>query len=215
MSTIIKYKNSQNNFITYQQVLMLDDYEKVYMENDVIIKEETFYKEELMGVSIFNNTESHQVLINNNQFSGYKWINIVEITNYTNEYKLYKRYGYNLNGVLNGINLELEDTNKNIIAFGYKNVSGNYEYNRTRKYYFDNSINPNGELFECTYKDNGELWGLYWNNEHINNSGQDSIVLWDTPEDLQQLIDLTGMSQELAEYYMSSEIEPKFETLNQ
>jgi hypothetical protein len=126
-------------------------------------------------------------------------------------YELKQQFSYDLAGVLTGTILELFDSNQKLVAHGYKDANGDYEYDRTRKYYWDSNINSEEELLECTYYENsGLLWELNWNNFHIDKDGQESLVLLNTPADIQELRDLTGMSQDLADYYMSSEIIPSF-----
>lgn len=208
----IKYKTENGNFLTLQQLQNVDAYYKTFEEFGVITKEEFYSRGQLLGLIIYNSTlQNHQTLIANNLTMGYNWFAITEYINYASGYKLEKNFFYDKNGIFEGSNLILFNTENKLVARGSKDENGNYDYYRTRKFYFDSSINNSDEeLFECTYKDNGDLWELYWNNNHINDLGQDSIVLWDTPEDRQILIDLSGMSNELVDYYMSSEIEPNF-----
>lgn len=208
----IKYKSENGNIITNQQLQNVEAYYKSFEESGVVFKEEFYSRGELMGLIVYNhNFDEHQTIINSNLSTGYKWFAITEFLDYSSGFKLEKNFFYNTDGVFEGNNLALFNPQGKLIAHGSKDENGNYDYYRTRKFYFDSSINNSDEeLFECTYKDNGELWELYWNNNHINDLGQDSIVLWDTPEDRQILIDLSGMSNELVDYYMSSEIEPNF-----
>lgn len=140
---------------------------------------------------------------------GYIWINVLE-NEIFNQFKLERKFGYDLDGRLSGIAISFYNQEEELIAHGYKDQNGDYEFDRTYKYYWDTSINPNRELFECTYDDNGKLFELYWNNFHIDDDGQESFVLLNTSENIQELMNLTGMSQELAKYYMSSEIIPNF-----
>lgn len=207
---IIKYKNSQNNFISAQDAFELGNYCKVFSENDMVIKEEYFFEGQLMGAHLYNISETHQTIIKDQQSFGYKWINIVETILYKNNYKLFTRKNYEIDGTFTGTNLHLENALGQTVAYGYKNSNGDYEYDGIRKYYYDSKINPEDELFECTFKDNGDLWELYWNNFHIDDDGQESFVLLNNASDFQRLRDLTGMSEELARYYMNSEIKPDF-----
>jgi hypothetical protein len=85
----------------------------------------------------------------------------------------------------------LNVTGKKKIDFSiFKSKSGNksislphYDYDWVRKYYCDRSVNPDKELFECTYDDTGNLLELYWNNEDIDPHGQESFALWNEPND--------------------------------
>ena len=206
----IEYKNSKGELITEEQSINTDTFNKCYFKNDEVQKIERYFERELMGVSVYNTELNHDTIIQNNQIKGYKWIKIIETTEYENNYKLFINYNYSLNGLFNGQNIHLEDHNSEIVAHGNKDSEGNYDYDLTRKLFFDRDINPERELFECTYKENGKLWELYWNNLHIDDNGQESFVLLNNQEDIKKLIELTGISKELAEYYMSSEIIPDF-----
>ena len=205
----IKYKNKDRVLILQQQAVEEAEYYKSFYRYDTLVKEERYFNNKLMGLIYYNNDRiNHKAIISDNLSLGYNWIRIVEYQLF-GDYKLEKAFGYGLNGALKGTDFALFDANLELIAHGYKDANGNYEYDRTRKYFWNRNINPDNELFECTYyEDTGELWELYWSNEHIDNTGQESFVLFNTPEDVQKLISLTGISQELAEYYMSSEIIP-------
>lgn len=206
-----KYKNSLDKFISSQQASILTEYKKVFLEGGIILKEEEYYEDELLGVYLYNNTNvAHENLINNNQSLGYKWFVIVEIIPYNNLFLLKKLYHYDIVGSFIGTTLELYDPNGELIAFGLKDASGNYDYSRTQKYYYDRNINSDYHLFVCTYESNGDLWGLDWNSEHTNFTGQDSFVFENTLEHVQEVMQLTGLSQDMVEYFMSSEIEPNF-----
>lgn len=207
----IKYKDKQGNFITENQINQVNQYSKAYFDNNILIKEERYYEGKLMGLCYYNINIDHQVIINDNNNSLYKWISIIETEDFNGGYKLKKRFGYSPTGILNGINLELYDNNGELIAFGYSDANGNLEYDRSKKYYWDRNLSPKDEMFECTYReDTGELFELYWNNYYLSNDGQESFALHNTPEDIKTLMTLTGMSQQLAEYYMSPEIIPNF-----
>lgn len=48
---IIKYKNLEGTFITEQQLDELEAYSKLYYDNnELLIREEVFYENELMGL---------------------------------------------------------------------------------------------------------------------------------------------------------------------
>ncbi len=205
----IKYKNSFDNFITVQQTGLLDEYKKAYYDSNQLVKEELFYQGNLVGLNyINNNAETHATIVNNN-IQQYGGVVIYEFEMF-GPYKLEKCFSYNQNGYI-GNDLALYDPNGDVIAHGFKDENGVYDYDRTRKYYFDRAISPDRELFECTYNMNtGDLLELYWNNYYIDPDEQESFSLLDTPADRLELISLTGMSSDLADYYMTAEVIPNF-----
>lgn len=153
---------------------------------------------------------NHQSIIEDNQELGYKWIRIKEFELFSN-FKLERDFAYDGKGILHGLNLALYDPNGECIGHGHKDSTGKNEYDGVRKYYSDRTINSEYDLFECTYhEDSGLLWELYWFNFHIDPDGQESFVLWDNANDRQKLKELTGMSDDMVDYYMSSEIVPTF-----
>ncbi len=208
----IKYKNYSRQFVTEQQIQNIDRYYKSFFDaNNVLIKEELYSEKKLMALIYYNsNNENHQTIISNNSSVGYTWVNIIEYK-FFSEYKLEKVFEYDIDGTEGGIALNLYDLNSELISYGHKDVNGIYDYSITHKLYYDRNINPERELFVCTYQKNtGALLELYWNNYHIDSDGHEAIVLFNTPADIQTLITLTGMSQQVAEYYMISEIIPNF-----
>lgn len=207
----ISYKNKYGSIITEQQTVNLSTYLKCYSNsNGVIEKEEKYSSGELMGLR-FNNyqNENHQVIVSNNNSNNYKWISILENEIHSG-FRLEKGFVYAPDGSFKRTHLALYDLQEEVIAHGTKDENGDYDYDWVRKYYFDRSVNPDKELFECTYDDNGNLLELYWNNEGIDPHGQESFALWNKPNDQQELINLTGMSQQLVDYYMVADIIPDF-----
>jgi hypothetical protein len=205
----IKYKNSYGDFIMLNKALQIDEYRKAYYDNNQLLKEELFYQGNIVGLHYINfKNEDHQVIVRN-AIEEYGGVVIIEYQMF-GLYKLEKSFSYNKNGYI-GNDLALFGPQGDVIAHGFKDENDKYEYDRTRKYYYNRAINPERELFECTYDPNtGALLEIYWNNSHVDSDGQESFSLLNTPADHLELIDLTGMSIDLVNYYMSSEIVPNF-----
>ncbi|HEX8561774.1 MAG TPA: hypothetical protein VF676_02230 [Flavobacterium sp.] len=209
---ITKFKNDYGQFVTEQQVGNLESYYRSFFDdNNNLVKDEVYFNGELMGLRYYNNNnENHQTIVTNNTGLGYSWFNIVEYQMF-GSYRLERVFEYEMNGTQGGTALSLHNPDAELIAYGHKDQAGVYDFEITRKFYYDRAINPERELFECTYHETtGNLLQLYWNNYHIDEDGQESFVLLNTPSDIQTLINLTGMSQELAEYYMDSDVVPNF-----
>lgn len=209
---IIKYKNNNKEIITKQQALQLDEYYKSYYNDNILIKEETHYGGNLHSVSHHNiNNESHQTMLNDLYISIDFGFSIVDHTTYPNQYKLEKTSIYkNENGALAGRTTNMFDPNGELVGSETFNDSEVIpQFSNTLKYYYDRSINPFTHLFEVKYnKDTGAFWHFIFNQEHTDPFGQDSFVLLNTPEDIQRLINITGMSQELINYYLVASVEP-------
>lgn len=208
---IIKYQNSSESFITEQQAIILGEYNKLYFQSGSLIKEEEFDDNEIYGLIIYNhNNQSHQTLINTNfDKTKYEVFTIIEEQNFPEGLYLKKLYLFDSNEILLGKTHSLYDTNNKLI--GYERFLDNNTFPDERsKQYWDISINPNNIIFECIFdKNTGNIDSLYFNQEHLNNSGQDHFTL-DIPNDIQELINITGMSQQLAGYYSTPEIIPNF-----
>ena len=209
----IKYKNFYGQIISEQQIANLDEYYKAYYDNNLLLKEEYYYEGVFVRLHYYNtNSESHQDIINNNlnPSSDYSLV-IIEKEVVATTLQLRKKYLYDSSGVAVGRTNQLFDPNGDEIGFEFIDTSGVPDYYRTRKYYWDRSVNPNKELLECRFDETtGGLIEIEVNNEHMDYSGQESIVLLNTAADKQTLMDLTGMSQDLADYYMVSAVIPTF-----
>ncbi|MES2619109.1 MAG: hypothetical protein V4613_14625 [Bacteroidota bacterium] len=208
----ITYKNNLGNMISEKQALWLSEYRKVHNVNGVVKQEEEFFKGNFVRLYYYKDqNETHQQIMANFFISG-KLITIIERETVASVYTLEKSFNYNANGNLAGKGNRVFDANNDLIAHEeIWDLNSNVpKYELTKKYYYDRNINPEKYLFECSYKDNGTLGLLYYNNEHFNPDEQDSEVFDDSPQDIQTLRDLTGISQDLADYYVSSEVIPNF-----
>jgi antitoxin component YwqK of YwqJK toxin-antitoxin module len=202
MSTI-RYKNSSNIFITFQQAQLLEEYSKGYYDGDLLIREEIFRQGLIREEYIHNHdNQTHGILITN-----YPDAIIIDHLRYSNGCRLEKAYGYNDGGVLINRAHTLYDTNDKII--GHEVIlddDGGAIYQR-KKSYWDLNVNPDKEIFTVVYyPDINTVEGVHFNQEHENNSGQDAYTLGS--DQIDEVIALTGVSVELAQYYFSPEVVP-------
>lgn len=211
LARMIEYQSKNGKTLSLEEALSSGDYLKVYFENGRTSKAESYYENALKGLYFYNyDGLDHLSIIKANQEANYLWINIKEFEMFS-DFKLERQYNYDAKGVFFGTNLQLFDPKGELIAYGAKDEAGQYDYSLCRKFYWDRAVNPDYELFECTYyEDSGLLWELDWFNYHIDPDGQESFVLLNTAEDRLKLQELTGLSNELIAYYMSSEIVPTF-----
>ena len=207
----LKYRFDNGEFLSPAEAERVGDFLKCHYKNEELIKEERFYKNELKGLNFYvQDNMDHQSIIQKHGSPKYKWYRLLAFE-WFGKYKLEKVFAYEDAAQLSGINLSLYDPNGECIAYGSQDAKGQYDYAGIRKYYWDRSINPGYELFECSYyEDSGLLLELEWFNFHIDPQGQESFVLLDEPADREKLKELTGMSDDLIDYYMSPEIVPSF-----
>lgn len=209
----ITYKNVFDELIHENQTPQLKDYYKVYNVNDQVKQMEKFYEGKLQALIYYKDVnESHQQIMND-LFTLGKFISIIEKEAKSGGYILEKEFHYNGEGVLSSRSNLLYDVNRDLIAEEWITnlATGIPDYDKTKKFFYDRNVNPDEYLFDCRYDEmSGKLAELYYNNHHINSDGQDSILFDDSPEDILELRTLTGISQQLAEYYVSPNVIPVF-----
>lgn len=212
MTKQIQYKKSYSQeyegWITEQEALSNGNYEKVFLDESKLVLKKELYVDNVLKRLYFYNIpkDKHTDYIEQNQQTNLLSIAFIQLENH-GELTFKQAFDYSIKGEFLGTNLGLYDRNKKLIAKGWKNEQGQYEYDSCKKYYYNPAINPDDEIFNCWFNDDGELMELYWSNRHVDPSEQESFVLLNTPEDIETLMQLTGMSRELAEYYMVPEIE--------
>lgn len=211
----IKYQNAKHQPISAPEALQLSKYHKLYFDGATCIREEVYRNQEKWEVTAHNwlNSE-HAELIAKAQIEGLNHINIVDHQRYIKGYRSEHLFVYGIEGdvKLIGRNRTLYDAQDKLI--GHEHIQDEFGGDLVSKwkYYWDLDLNPDQAIFECLFdlgKD--ELQELYFNQEHIDPLGQESFSL--LPEDIEELMEKTDMSRELAEYYCSSEIIPKFEPI--
>lgn len=207
------YSQEYEGWITEQEALYKGNYEKVFFDvNNLVLKKELYADNVLKKLYFYSlSKETYTEHIEQYQQPNLLSISFIELENH-GEFIFKQAFDYSIKSEFIGTNQGLYDRHKKLIAKGWKNEHDQYEYDSCKKYYYDPAINPDDEVFNCWFNDDGELMELYWSNRHIDPSEQESFVLFNTPEDIETLMRLTGMSQELAEYYMVPEIEPSFKS---
>jgi hypothetical protein len=203
MKTI--FKNKFGNVVTQQQASLLDKYWKNYEENNVLKKKEFFIDQQLV-TTVYYKSPSESVNEILTQFAGAN-LQIRTITFIgTKEYEqndvysageLIERYNY------------LYDQNKDVICREEINlVTGLPIYEETKKYYFDRSLDPENELFDCRYNEDGVLEHIEYNMYEF----QESKWFWEGgvpgESDIETLRGLTGLTQQEMNYYLSAALLP-------
>lgn len=210
----ITFKDEDDNIVSFQETASLEEYIKVYSKNNRVVKEETFLDQKLSILRLHNwDNENHQKLVSTFFQNKYKAFTITDHQRYIGDFELYKGYGYSQNGILLSRGNTLYDANHYAIGseiFFDQNSLPSYDW--SFKSYWNLKENPDDEIFKCRYhRTTGKLLYIRFENAHLNPLGQASKMLYEG--DIGKLIDLTGISQELAEYYMVPEVIPKFDLL--
>lgn len=153
MSISIKYNNEFGNEISFSQINKIENYSKIYSENDLPFKKERFQNGLLINISFYVTSQAqidNILLINPNTSFEYEHMvygsKIKEFLSYENNQLVCKGIlAYNANG-------------ENIGYCEYKLENDVFIIETTEKYYYEN-----GELkYTFDYNDNdGTLYMIY------------------------------------------------------
>lgn len=203
---MIAYKTSLDKSITEREALALGQYTKLFYDNGLLVREEEYFKSKLSTETIHNNdNEEHQVLLKK-----YPEAMIADHIAYTNGYRLKTIYSYEERDKLYFTSNCLYDPNDIEVAVETIINAENDEIQYRSKEYWDLEKSPKKELFETEYDaDNEIVLYLYFNEEHYNNSGQDAFALG--LDEIEKVIQLAGISAELAIYYFTPDVVPNWE----
>lgn len=203
---ITRITNFDNIEITQQQAAMLDKYSKKYEENNTLKKEE-FFIDQKLTTTIYYKSPNETVNSILTQFTGQNvvirtitLINTKEFEQndvYNNSGELIEKYNY------------LYDQNKDVICREEIDLNTNLPiYSETVKYYFDRDLDPENELFECCYNEDGDLEHIIYNAYEY----QESKWFWEGGEpgesDIETLQGLTGLNATQMNYYLSATLLP-------
>lgn len=211
----IKFKDNDGLVITESDAILSGDFRKSFFEKEISIKEEIYSEHQLHRLILHNwNAVSHQYLIKKYNKPNIDGLSIIDYQFYEGGFKLEKMYAYDLlkNNQLLGRNHTLFDKKGRII--GHENIQDKFggDLFSKWKYYWDENENPDKEVFECFFNlETNEITEIYFNQEHICSLGQESFSL--LPEDIGELMQITGMSKELATYYTNPSIIPNFKKI--
>jgi hypothetical protein len=122
---------------------------------------------------------------------------------------LEKDFYYDKNGVNTALSNVLYDSDNNQIGAEMFN-NGIIAYEDTIKEYYDLDVNPEDPIFICSYDNGGTLIDIDAPNEHLDPDGQEREVYLNQPDHIAILMAITGITQELMDYYMSPDVTPNF-----
>lgn len=205
----IKYDHGYGRAIQASEIDSLDYYSKIYLQDQVVIKKEYFLKKVLNRQLFFVNAqESREVLAQK-----YGCLGIMTtigerkvIASYTQE----KLYHYDAHGVLNSIAYQIYDQAGHLIVSSFSQDLQQEipDWDATKKYYYDQSIRPQQELFECHFDDAGVLIPIEIDVEELGLGDHDGTWIYNNEEGIQDLMQIFGMPRDLAEFYTSSTLFP-------
>lgn len=126
------------------------------------------------------------------------------------EFRHEKRYYYNKDGILETIFNTVYDSENNVVVSSFTDdVENEVPYwNGTTKYYYDRSVRADDNLFECYYNDDGQLIPITIDVDELGYGDHDGTWVYNDAEGIADLVRIFGMSKQLAEFYVSSEIVP-------
>lgn len=205
------FENQFGHKVSESQAVQSANYSVVYDDNGEIRMKEVFFNGQFLLVDYFKKANQDIADAMSEIYTSGKRVVIID-TVFVSGYRLEKKYVHNPEGILSEKSNVLYDPQGEKIAheYIYDLISGIPEYEDTKKFYFDRSLVPDHCIFDCSFNEDGTLNELYYYNYELNPDGQESFVLLNNPTDLVTLREFTGMSQALAEYYMSPNVEPNF-----
>ena len=209
METI--FKNEADQISRENEISKDGNYSKIILSNNEIIQEEIFENGVLSRITVFiDGNQNHDSILKNDTFLG-NYILVGERKT-IGDFKYEKVFDYGNSHTLKSIYTVVCDKHGNHIAHSYTEdlVNEIPYWNATKKYYFDSSIRPNGSLFECVFDDDGKLIPITIEIEELNMGDHDGTWIYDDEDGIEELMQITGMSKELAQYYLSTEIIPNF-----
>jgi hypothetical protein len=205
-----EYRNWSYKVITKEQAEVKGNYYVFNYENGVLRRWDKYVKFDLIKKSyVLLEGESPEDLIEEYYDERY-FFAIIKITELSVGIKVFTFDNYE------GSLIELRerfavDVHDNYVGSEiiFDPVTGIPDFSQTEKRFYNPSVNPDDCLFQCFYNDDdGSLLRIEYNSYHTDPYGQDGKWFFDNPESLQALMNLTGISQDLVNYYVSPYILP-------
>ncbi|MCG8574742.1 MAG: hypothetical protein MI810_07650 [Flavobacteriales bacterium] len=203
-----RYKKLSGQYITEKEATQLTDYSIEHWINGKRKWVDRIMRNQLISADYYLDAgETHKSVLASD-FGSYKTISIIELEIF-GEYNLEKGSFYE-NGILIALTNRLFDQNYEMVGTEWVDdlIEKVPEFDVSAKLYFDREVNPDRELFEVRFNEDGSLFEIDYNNFHIHPDGQESIVFDDSPEDIAELRELTGISENLANWYVSNRVPP-------
>jgi hypothetical protein len=206
----IKFLNSLGKEVSETQAYQLGEYVKIIESNGMPKIKYKMLSGQCYHIKYYKDNSETELQVVNTLVSDQKPFSIIEVSTVLNNHRLEKSNVYSPEGLLVEKMNILYNVYDDVVATEViVDVNlGTIDYDYTKKYYYDPAINPKTFLFQSYFDENGSFEKIYYNSLHTDPDEQDSEVFLNTPQDIQRLRDLTGISQQLANYYLSPNVIP-------
>lgn len=178
MSTIIKYKNSQDKYITAQQAEQLSFYHKLYIESGELKKVETNRNGELKGGVYYLSTSENATTVLTSLGADLNW-SMASNKVIDNGYTVWEYRTYDQSLQLNPEYYKtVTDGNDRIVASVFYDTATNNTKSAFKNFFFGGQALPdedNDVFFEedaqatFSFDDNGDVERIDMNIEYVNN----------------------------------------------
>ena len=205
----IKYANPEGSEVSLQQSILLEKYLKIHSINDLIKKEELFDKQQLISIVYFKDQNETDAQVVSDLYEAGVELIIRERISLT-DYLLVKSVVYHENGYITmKFNTLYDSENGEFMGEERIDLETNEPiYDETLKLYFDRNLDPENEVFEGKYKEDGTLDYIKYNHY----SDHDAIWFGDDgipgEEDIPTLCAYAGISMEKMQYYLTATLLP-------
>jgi hypothetical protein len=204
----IKYTNEESTEVTLQQSMMLTKYFKIYSIDNLVKKEEFFKHQQLASITYYKdlNETDAQILSN---FQSLKVELVITERIQLSAHTLLKSIIYNKEGVVMSKFNTLYDSNGELLCEETIDLDLDEPmYDQTLKTFYNRTVDPENEIFDCKYNEDGKLDYIRYNAY----SYQDSIWFAEDgrpgKEDIPTLCEYVGLTMAEMEYYLTATLLP-------
>ncbi len=205
----ISYDNGFGKVIQENELADHDFYSKIYSVNGEVNEREYFMNGILMRQEVYvDEKANHELILKQKSCSGVS--TIIGERKYIEVFKYEKLFAYDDKGTFMWFSNVIYDDRGNLIStsFSEDKDGKTYDWNGLKKYYADDSIRADDDLFDCHFDESGKLIPIDIDVEELGLGDHDGVWIYDNEEGVQDLMKIFGMKRSLAEFYTSSDIFP-------
>lgn len=205
----IIYQNINEVKVTTQQLSSLNEYYKVFSENNIIIKKEFYIDNVLKHISHYKNAvETENEIISIYSSIGVFYSIIEKINLSDNIIEVVKEYS---GIVLRSHSRFLYNQNRNLICEEHIDLSnGLPKFKETEKYFYDFEKDDYFPIITASFNEDGSLDVIQYDSYRFD--GQDEIIFSEDGilgiNDISTLENLLGLSTQQMDYYLTAILEP-------
>ncbi|KAF2517611.1 hypothetical protein EYY60_00335 [Flavobacterium zhairuonense] len=201
----ITFQNINDEEVKAEHLCDLNEYYKVFSENQIILKKEFYINNILKHISHYkNNIESEDDIIElySSSDTFYSIIEKLDFSNYSIE--VYKEYS----GIkLKSHSRDLYNNSNNLIC--QENIdllTGLPKFEETEKYFYDFEKDDYFPIITASFNEDGSLNTIRYDSYRFD--GQDEII-FSEDDDMTTLQNLLGLSSNEIQYYLNAILEPQ------